>query len=255
MFQLETKAQVIIFAVSVTIVAALLEIGRSYLLMPQSFFQDYALLNFGMTILGLFPVCLFAGFHLRKSHHNQLHLDRLIAYDTLTRALSRRRFIEMQSNYIDDCGILLIVDVDHFKNVNDTYGHLVGDQVLSEVSAALMDNCRDGDLVCRYGGEEFLVYFPDATPEAGAALCERLRVAVAANVHLGGRSGQSVTVSGGWVVKPKGSKTTDLLNAADEALLRAKSEGRNRFYAADSNLCISRQLTIPDDIPHLTVVG
>jgi diguanylate cyclase (GGDEF)-like protein len=131
---------------------------------------------------------------------------------------------------------LLIIDVDHFKALNDDFGHLVGDRCLVAMAATLKVNVyRSVDLVARYGGEEFVVLLPDTSSHAAAQVGERLRAAVAALVV--DHEGVSVrfTCSVGvttTVPKREGSLPSEALQAADQALYRAKAAGRNRVVAA-----------------------
>jgi two-component system cell cycle response regulator len=125
-----------------------------------------------------------------------------------------------------------IVDVDHFKAYNDTYGHLAGDQALRSVALALGSVTRAGDLLFRYGGEEFLALYPDEGADGATAATERLRAAVAslAIPHVGNAASGIVTVSAGVAMAgPDNPRTADqVLKAADAALYRAKQTGRDR---------------------------
>ncbi len=125
---------------------------------------------------------------------------------------------------------LLMLDLDHFKRVNDRHGHPIGDQTLRAVAKTLGDQVRSGDLAARFGGEEFAVLCPDTDREAGFELAERLRRAIAAlPSDVLGHPGP-VTVSIGVGVHPAGAgvDTRGLLARADAALYRAKAEGRDR---------------------------
>jgi diguanylate cyclase (GGDEF)-like protein len=119
---------------------------------------------------------------------------------------------------------LVVLDVDHFKRVNDTYGHQAGDEVLRHVGEALGHVGRDTDLVARYGGEEFAVILPDTGLAEAVNVAERLRAAVAAFPGL-----VPVTASAGVAVLPgNANEAAELVQAADEALYEAKRSGRDR---------------------------
>jgi two-component system cell cycle response regulator len=126
----------------------------------------------------------------------------------------------------------LMLDIDHFKDVNDTHGHLVGDRVLARVGAGIAATIRKTDLAGRYGGEEFLVLVPE-TPAAGAqTLGERLRRAVAAGAPQGSEL-PAVTASIGIATTELGLPSVwDLVRRADEALYEAKEGGRDRVVVA-----------------------
>ena len=129
---------------------------------------------------------------------------------------------------------LLIIDVDHFKRINDTYGHPAGDRVLKEVSRRLRSAARAGSVVARYGGEEFVVLAPQADGDALHAFAERIRLAIAdLPIDAGDQALLSVTASVGAASVPGGSADPEsLLHAADEALYAAKAGGRNRSVSA-----------------------
>lgn len=128
---------------------------------------------------------------------------------------------------------LAVVDIDHFKKINDTYGHQAGDQILREVAQALLGGLRDRDLLARYGGEEFVILMDDANPEGLPIVGERLRARVAGlEVEFEGRK-IPVTISIGLTESPvvceEANFARQLFAAADAAMYRAKHSGRNRF--------------------------
>jgi two-component system cell cycle response regulator len=123
---------------------------------------------------------------------------------------------------------LVLLDIDHFKALNDTHGHLAGDEVLRGVSAALDECCRAFDTPARYGGEEFAVVLPQTDAEEALAVAERLREAIA-----GARVEPGVTVSVGVATFPlHGDDPDDLVKAADDALYASKRAGRDRVTSA-----------------------
>jgi two-component system, cell cycle response regulator len=134
---------------------------------------------------------------------------------------------------------LIMLDVDHFKQVNDTYGHLAGDHVLVEASRRMQEAVRSYDLVGRYGGEEFLVVSPDCDPEQIQICAERIRSAIAEQPVLALGSKIVITVSAGTAVLAARLNTEkDALAAADTALYRAKSGGRNQVVSGDPGVQI-----------------
>jgi diguanylate cyclase (GGDEF)-like protein/PAS domain S-box-containing protein len=125
---------------------------------------------------------------------------------------------------------LVMMDVDRFKNFNDTFGHPAGDMLLREIADILKSQVRAGDTTCRYGGEEFAIIFSE-TDADGACICmEKIREEIKAlQLHYRGQALGSITVSAGVAVYPgQGDNAEELVRAADTALYRAKSEGRNR---------------------------
>jgi diguanylate cyclase len=129
---------------------------------------------------------------------------------------------------------LILFDIDHFKNVNDTYGHQAGDKVLAGVAKVLGGRMRPTDFTARYGGEEFVLLLPSTDVPGAAIVAERLRRRVAEAVHeIGGGSVLRVTASAGYATLQPGSTATPemLLASADGALYAAKRGGRNMVVA------------------------
>jgi two-component system cell cycle response regulator len=125
---------------------------------------------------------------------------------------------------------VMLLDIDHFKTVNDTHGHDIGDAVLKEFSLRLKRNIRGVDLACRFGGEEFVVLMPDTDFRQAEAVAERVREAVAdRGFEVGTARPLTVTVSVGVTLQESLADTPEtLIKRADVALYRAKREGRNR---------------------------
>ena len=132
-----------------------------------------------------------------------------------------------------------MVDIDHFKKVNDTYGHLVGNQVLAEVAARAMSAVRKSDILCRFGGEEFVIFLQETDQEEGAVIAERVRSSVAeAGIAVEQLAPISVTVSIGGAMKSVEEDITSALYKADVALYRAKDRGRNRIeWSTCAKMC------------------
>ena len=129
---------------------------------------------------------------------------------------------------------VVFADVDHFKHVNDTHGHDVGDKVLKMVANTLAHNIRGGDLLARFGGEEFVLVLPDADPAALRALCERLSMLVrTSSVDLEGGGEVEVTISMGATRVASGDSVESVLHRADQLLYRSKNEGRDRVTTDD----------------------
>jgi diguanylate cyclase (GGDEF)-like protein/PAS domain S-box-containing protein len=156
--------------------------------------------------------------------------------ETLPRELQRSMRLQQP------LGIMLL-DVDHFKRINDTYGHQVGDAVLRMLGSFLHQRTRRGDLVCRYGGEEILLVLPNTALEQATVYAEQLRQSI--EELAGDYEGEPLphfTVSIGVAAVPEhGSAGETLVPAADQALYRAKAEGRNRVCVADANPVVSAQ--------------
>jgi diguanylate cyclase (GGDEF)-like protein len=137
---------------------------------------------------------------------------------------------------------VILADLDKFKSVNDTHGHDAGDELLKAVSHLFQAHLRAGDIVCRYGGEEFLFVLPEASLSAARTRAEELRASVSAlSVPFRGGTLDAVSVSLGVAVFPdQGGSMTMLLQAADRALYRAKARGGNSVEIAQERPARSR---------------
>jgi diguanylate cyclase (GGDEF)-like protein len=126
-----------------------------------------------------------------------------------------------------------MMDIDHFKQVNDTYGHPVGDQVIRSLSWLLKQRLRKHDILCRYGGEEFLIGLPHTDAEQAYGIVDRIRRDFAQIRHPYRDTHFLATASGGIATYPLHQTGDALIKAADEALYQAKRGGRNRIHGSD----------------------
>ncbi|MDO8250323.1 MAG: diguanylate cyclase [Rhodoferax sp.] len=149
--------------------------------------------------------------------YNRRYLD-----TTLARELAR---CEREGQHLS----LMLIDIDHFKQVNDRYGHPAGDEVLKKLAALLNEQARAADVACRYGGEEFLLVLPNLPQDIALVRAEQWREAFVATTVLFETFQIQATLSIGIATYPEhGSSPEELIRSADQALYRAKSEGRNR---------------------------
>ncbi len=166
-------------------------------------------------------------------------LRRLATHDQLTSLLNRREFDRImaeeheRSRRFGHPFALVLIDIDHFKSVNDTYGHQVGDRVLQEVAVRLTKGLRDVDRAARFGGEEFALIIMQADAKVALDAAERAVAGIRATpLALDGGPELKVTVSAGAASIPADAGSVDaLVAAADKALYAAKSRGRNRALA------------------------
>lgn len=165
-------------------------------------------------------------------------INRRARTDALTGLANRQQFEErltrivMETNRFGGSCTLVVIDIDRFKHVNDTFGHQIGDQVLQRVATVLQKEVRTVDLCARYGGEEMALLLPQTALEGGVLLAERLRVAIASHpFQIGGRE-IPITISLGVAAYPEGARDREeLFAAADRALYGAKRGGRNKVVA------------------------
>ena len=186
--------------------------------------------------VGSNAIKFFVGASTEASYHHEL-ID-LAIYDSLTGFYNRRHFRTLLDEEVEKAKnstalSLLMLDLDSFKDVNDRYGHLVGDQVLSAVAQAIRECAPPAAPIGRLGGEEFALALRGATLAAAAELAERMRAAVAAQLIETGEQRLAVTISIGVAQTGADCATSsDLLRSADAALYRAKEGGRNRVCCA-----------------------
>ncbi|MCM8812993.1 MAG: GGDEF domain-containing protein [Candidatus Omnitrophica bacterium] len=168
-------------------------------------------------------------------------LEFLAGHDELTGCLNFRWMMEFlekefaRSKRYQKKMAVAIVDIDFFKRINDTYGHLVGNDVLQLLSKILKDNVRNEDTVARYGGEEFLIIFPESSSPQALVVLERIKAKLAeqeiTSAHLKAGEKVTVTFSAGIACYPDNSDDlSKLLNCADTALYKAKNSGRNCIF-------------------------
>lgn len=210
--------------------------------------------RWALIILALGTPMLLMGIILEDSHDYQTHLEArvgertqalqdalaaahvLAITDSLTRTFNRRQIdtlvhdeVERAQRYHQPMSII-ILDIDHFKAVNDNYGHPMGDKVLQQVSAILATSLRQSDSLGRWGGEEFLILLPQIHLVAAASVAEKLRIAVYA-ADFGLRN--AVTISLGVAELRADESAGDWITRADRALYLAKDRGRNQLATAD----------------------
>jgi len=168
---------------------------------------------------------------ITKIKERELQISNKAFYDSLTGVYNRNKFDELvaielkrDKRYNNSLSIA-IVDIDHFKIFNDTYGHLIGDEVLIMIADYLNTNVRDTDVFARWGGEEFVILFPQTTKEKAQLVCEKLRVGISCLEH---KIAGNVTASFGVTQYKENDVLSTLFKRADDSLYKAKESGRNR---------------------------
>jgi diguanylate cyclase (GGDEF)-like protein len=169
---------------------------------------------------------------MRKNYLLSEELQRLVNRDRLTDVATRDYFFAQLNANPMAYGVSLMVDIDHFKSVNDTYGHFAGDMVIQQVAEILRETIKDLDIVCRFGGEEFVLFLHDHDAKDGFTMAERLREKVAKTKMTYEGEAINVTVSIGGSMKNRIATITAAIKEADEALYCAKQGGRNQTVFA-----------------------
>lgn len=214
--------------------------------------SEVALLQCGVLLVTLVWMCLFVmyvdGLRQRmrqrrfalQAHQQTLRgmmrqLEELASTDELTGLYNRRYFLQWAERELSrlrpghQCGLVLI-DLDHFKRINDVHGHAAGDRVLQTFARVARSCLRDGDVLARYGGEEFVLLLPNTTADQLWGCAERLRLAFAENAQQ--ESPAPLGLSAGLTMLSAGDDLEAALQCADEALYRAKEKGRNCCVAS-----------------------
>ena len=192
-----------------------------------------------VTTIVTVPIAYKIGQLMQELNRSRTALQRLAQVDTLTGLANRGYFFQRAALLLHDeaSPVLplsaLMIDVDHFKTINDDAGHAVGDEVLSEVARILERNLRHDDFVARYGGEEFAAMLPKTDRVTAMAIAERMRAAVAEDAVLRKLVQHAVTISIGVAETADLVPVDPVLLAADRALYAAKAGGRNRCAFLD----------------------
>lgn len=169
-------------------------------------------------------------------------LNNLANYDVLTQVYNRRRLMEeaekelIKARTCKSCISVFMIDIDHFKKVNDKYGHLAGDEVIKIITKACKDNLRRDDVIGRYGGEEFIIILPNTDKNDAVKIAERIRVYINGLIIEFNKEKISVTVSIGAVcaiIKNDKINIEKIINEADKGLYYAKNHGRNQLCACE----------------------
>lgn len=189
------------------------------------------------TIVISFVVSAPIVYGYRRIVAENLEMIGKLQKDPLTGLMNRHTFIPKYESVIDDLQAnhkpvsLIMVDLDDFKSINDTYGHVAGDMVITDCCQKINESIRNSDLVCRFGGEEFLIVLWDLTYQQAEALGKRLHDNLKSHIEFGGRR-IDYTASLGLIYYNTCNLTGDeLIHEADLRMYQAKSEGKNRLIS------------------------
>ncbi|WP_404400613.1 GGDEF domain-containing protein [Pelagibacterium halotolerans] len=229
-----------------TVLGTLLCIGVAFAVDSYSFstgtwvLRESAINNLVIPLILAPPLLFFLLSKLRElaiAHHE---LMSVAATDSLTQLLNRRAFTAIVEGYLERVearqappnGALVVIDVDHFKSVNDSHGHDAGDKALRSIAETIRAQVREVDIVGRMGGEEFSVFLPGATIDVTRAVSERVRVAVHDVPSVPDDPERRLSVSAGGVVFARPTTFPELYRLADAQLYTAKDNGRDRCEIA-----------------------
>ena len=181
-----------------------------------------------MAVIIAAPIGRITAWRLRAVHDLSARLEHALNHDLLTGVRTRASFYEAVSALDGQPCAVIVADIDHFKGFNDCHGHFAGDQALRQFATILACNCRGGDLVARFGGEEFVIVLRGAGMEQGLTVAERLADRVRSSAVYVGERSLSLTASFGVAPLQAGDDMDRAIQQADDALYRAKNSGRDR---------------------------
>lgn len=225
---------------------------REWLMMPQPTPLGHVLMQICVLFVMLAWLSVFAGYvqaqrrrmrqrrYALQAHQDTLRgmmrqLEELAATDELTNLYNRRYFLRMASRELhglhdEQTHGLALIDLDFFKRINDAHGHAMGDRVLQAFATVTRDSLGERDILARYGGEEFVMLIPQCSERELSECCERVRQSFAA-IELEGLADLPLSLSVGMTLLTWGDDLDAALQRADQALYRAKRDGRNRCVA------------------------
>lgn len=196
-------------------------------------------LSIGLVFREIYSLQEEKAYYLKELMDSNEKLSQLATTDYLTGLHNHKSFYLTINNFNDymhteaDSLCMAIIDIDNFKRVNDTYGHLAGDAILSDLADIMKKNVRKTDFLARYGGEEFVIVFPQISLELAEALCERLRSIVENEVFHADGHDLKITISTGLsrLESIQTNEMKDFIKSVDSLLYKAKNEGKNRIVS------------------------
>jgi diguanylate cyclase (GGDEF)-like protein len=226
-----------------TILVSLDEVVKQYQLDSEAAIKRLRVTLFAMMTVMLFTLAIEAAFIFRplfrRLRRTQAELIEVASTDPLTGCMNRRHLVDSAERELDRARrygfptCVLMLDIDHFKQINDRYGHAVGDEAIRSLVRSLLESLRSTDILGRMGGEEFAIILPQTGLEEGKVAAEKLRLAVAQEPVRFGNHAFGMTVSIGLTeMSPEDDGFFDVLSRADQAMYLAKQRGRNQVVAA-----------------------
>jgi len=237
-FRLKSIQEVRLFALTITVLVMFGTVLLHRLILPADLVQVMRVPGVIMAAMLASPTAYFVGLKLLDVHLLTARLEHVVDHDMLTGASTRTSFYKKIEGQLTAPFAVIVADIDYFKNINDKYGHQSGDLALKQFTSSLVRNCREDDIVARFGGEEFVILLQDAGLKEGVAaanrLCQRTREKP---LELKGKQVQ-ITASFGVTQLEDIADVDGAINQADLAVYRAKQSGRDRVCAFDPMLDI-----------------
>ncbi len=251
---INNKKDVLLATAATTLFAVLVSVLVTWLALVLTGQTEQHNLKMALSIAVIVPLIVaslvsYKGFDLvRQVVQSKKKIKELSRFDDLTTVFNRRYFMQLAERELSLGArhktpvALMMLDLDHFKRVNDSLGRMVGDEVLLTSARIIADTIRVTDVIGRYGGEEFLVMAPNTDSNGAADLAERIRIAFEKTPIMAGERGVRITVSIGAVSSEGHALSLDaMIQAADDSMYQAKEQGRNRTVMAPSGVDLSRR--------------
>lgn len=232
--RLRTRRDVTLFAVAISLLAVFGSLALRGLLQPADVYARTLVSGSAVAAMLAAPIAYYIGLQMLDTQRLTQALEHAVNHDSLTGASTRASFEAQVAQLPSGPKAIMVVDIDHFKTVNDRFGHQAGDTALCQFALRLKRNCREDDIIARFGGEEFVVLLHNVSlADAQAAaerLCAKLREAP---IILNGQA-HRLTASFGVAPLVNARELDDALAKADAALYRAKNAGRDRVFTSDT---------------------
>lgn len=220
--------QVWLITVAITVMACAIVAAAIMIFYPRDEWAFEFVLGISLTMGLAAPVTFFMAQKIRENARLSDELRHLLHHDRLTDTATRDYFFAKMREAPKVQGVALMADIDRFKQVNDTYGHFAGDAVIQAVANVIKDNLRPDDIVCRFGGEEFMIFLAGRDYKDGLQSAESLREMAAEVAVMFGKHRIKVTMSIGGALKHAEKPIDVAIREADAALYRAKNAGRDQ---------------------------
>ncbi|KAJ54227.1 hypothetical protein ACMU_03835 [Actibacterium mucosum KCTC 23349] len=226
--QLKSKSAVVVFTATITAIAVVTVLVVDWFAYPGPAYARAAAIGVTNAVILAVPISAYVAVKMHQNWQLTERLQEALRTDPLTGLTSREAFFDHVDLHGGQLGVVMMIDIDRFKSVNDRHGHLAGDGVIQQVGNLLRAEFPAPAVLGRFGGDEFVVFIPNMPEHEGAVRAENVRLAAERSVLTAAVHSLKVTVSIGVAAKSELSDFRTALHRADGALYAAKNAGRNR---------------------------